>query len=138
MNIDIEKLLQPRYRCIADFPQWSVFKIRKGDILEKKGIHFSGGNTSRGINETDIVLYPDVFKLMNWWEDRTPDEMPKYVALSNPDYVYSVQKVIKFWNDMVLTEDWDSFQLLDKFIPATEQEFISYKKINHEQKDFQH
>jgi hypothetical protein len=35
-----EELLQPRYKVIADFPQWSVFTHKVGDILELRGVHF--------------------------------------------------------------------------------------------------
>lgn len=63
-----EELLKVRYKVVADYPH-SQFKI--GDILS---VEFTGILSPKPIGN-----YPHLFKKLEWWEDRTDDEMPEYV-----------------------------------------------------------
>lgn len=78
-----EELLIPRYLCIADFPQWSTFTHKKGEILILKGIHFVGSGTAKSINENEINNYPSVFRQLKWWEYREIKDMPEYIMGRN-------------------------------------------------------
>lgn len=76
-----KQLLQPRYEVIADYPN-SPFKV--GEILNFKEIYpFSG--LSFDIPHLGIVApeyfdkYPHLFRRLEWWEKRKPEDMPEYV-----------------------------------------------------------
>ena len=61
--------LIPRYKVIADFPK-SIFKV--GTIIKTDKI-----NEDLIYCDTDGARmrdYPAIFKKMEWWEDRTPEE----------------------------------------------------------------
>ena len=114
-TLSVEELLKPRYKCIADFPDssWII-----GEIT-------TDGNWSE--------KYPDVFRELEWWEHRNPEEMPKYVKeKAIPTNVF---KVIE-WRQSVEMEcrikgelggHWAGY-----FIPSTEQEYLNQQneKIN--------
>lgn len=81
-----EELLRPRYKVIADFPQ-GAFRFKVGEILEKKGIHFTG--EAKSINENEINKYPHLFHKLEWWEERQEDEMPEYIRYED-EKIYKV------------------------------------------------
>lgn len=123
-----EDLMKPRYKVIADFPQWSSFKYKIGDLLEKLGIHFVGSGTSRGINENEIDLYPAIFKKLEWWEERKESDMPQYVKkgerfydLSNANEKYPDS----FMFDYPMTEHWVAYY---DCLPATKEEYENQNK----------
>jgi hypothetical protein len=128
-----DELLIPRKKVMIDFPQWSTFKHKKGDILTKKGIHWIGKGTARGINENEIDNYPEIFRDMSWWEERKEEDMPEYVKHIATN---SIDKVVKW--DM---ETLFGFTYLERkigcdlalwkpehgYIPATKEEYESQK-----------
>lgn len=84
-------LLAPRFKLIADFPNRSDFRIRVGDVLTLD--YWDAKNGKYGHKQGNLTTYapyyeqyPHLFKKMNWWEDRTEDQMPKYlVSLGFPE-----------------------------------------------------
>ena len=69
-----EKLLQPRFEVIADYPE-SPFTI--GDILTMNGSVYGTGNPQQFTREPD--KYPHLFRKLPWWEKRERSEMPMYL-----------------------------------------------------------
>lgn len=89
-------LLAPRYRVLIDFPG-SDYSI--GDII---GLTNLDSNEYYSMDEDGAVIeqesfykkFPDVFKKLEWWEDRKPEEMPEYVKL-NPENTTGGPEVFK-------------------------------------------
>ena len=79
----VEELLMPRYKVIADYPH-NPYKV--GDLLEeftntafKLTVTYNGNS----MDETQANTYPasaiekmpHLFRKLNWWEERTLDEL---------------------------------------------------------------
>lgn len=126
--MSVEDLLKVRYKVIADFPQWSSFRYKKGDILELRGIHFVGEGTAKAINEKEIVDYPGIFKKLEWWEDREEKDMPKY--LKKHDEILLIKEIDYSTNTILINKGY-LFTLkyyLQNTVPATEKEYLEYIK----------
>jgi hypothetical protein len=119
-----EELMIPRYIVMVDFPQWSVFSHKKGDILELKGIHFVGKGTSKSVNESEIDKYPFIFRKLHWSENRKESDMPEYVKDIYNDRILKVAdkgQNRRVWH----IENEIEFRFIrgKSFIPATKKEY---------------
>ena len=122
----------PRLEVIADYPG-SVFKV--GSIVDlSKDTYVTGWET-----------YPHLFRKLEWWEYRKPDEMPEYISFnynifgkSNLGIVFEkvfkweVGKHTRAFIDEQLTQ---VYSVMEGVLPATEQEYtnfitLEYKKQN--------
>ncbi len=67
-----EELLKPRFKVVALYPT-SPYKV--GEIIspDAEGNAWFNSGLS-GFPEG----YPDVFKPLKWWEERKPEDLPKY------------------------------------------------------------
>lgn len=141
-NKYIADLMRPRYKVIADYPGngraiGEIYYHVAGDAFGIKDIPLF-------MYDRDLEKYPHLFKKLQWWEDRKPEEMPKYVTCVYKDFiVYKIGQVIE-------VEKQQSNQLgqyvaglfiakekqgLDpvmncvhykNFTPATEQDYLNY------------
>ena len=68
-------LLKPRYEVIADYPNNEFGPI--GTILDRDWGEYPEGETNPA--KWKISDFPHLFRKMNWWENRTAEEMPKRV-----------------------------------------------------------
>lgn len=78
----IAELMKPRVKIIAPWPHAGPFKV--GDILMQFHPEVDIWRTCvNGIWSKstihDVSKYPHLFKRLEWWEDRKPEEMPEYV-----------------------------------------------------------
>ena len=116
-----EELMKPRYKVIADYPQ---SKIKVGDIY-----------TPPVNDEIDSFWnkYPHLFKQLQWWEERLPEEMPEYVrwlfderkdSKSMDGYVVKVRGWMQNGYS-VLTQQGDVIAS-QFFAPATESEYNTF------------
>lgn len=128
-------LMKPRYRVIADWP--SLDEIVIGDIIE--GEIFE----SESLFNTPMHDFPHLFKKLEWWEERKPEDMPGYVKVNSEKtslFKDSVLKV-KLWGKRVSEElycliDEDRTKTFadlykyspEHFLPATKEEFDNYLK----------
>jgi hypothetical protein len=112
-----EELLIPRYKVIADFPgnSWN-----KGDILlplADRSSHELFGN------KVDAVFnpgaYPAIFKRLEWWEERTPADMPVYVKNAADGIAY---KSVTMALDCAYLAGFGWHSLRD-LLPITEEEY---------------
>ena len=140
----VEKLLQPRYKLIADYPSniddiGTVYEI---DLSDGHGIDF----------EMTCKKYPNLFRELEWWEEREIEDMPMYLKQTGmvdddntlPDWCFKVKKHFNAgngeWRDNSIrifcteehpTKGWSlgnrSFHY-SGFIPATEQDYLTYKQ----------
>lgn len=141
---EIEELMKPRWKVIAGYP-YCPYEI--GDLVEITDLgtsfHCTTTREWNAFTETldDSVNYFSIsvfetwlhlFKKLAWWEERSIEDLPKYVKIVQPDYHYSVQEAYK-WDigiGYVKTKEWDAAQSLKIFEPATFEEHQSHKSIN--------
>ena len=120
-------LMMPRVKQIINYPRQGH---EKGHIYQKD-------ETDEGWSNSEWLewyqLYPEVFRIMEWWEERKVEEMPEYI------------KYIRFDNNekkVINATDWRiekdgkytfksdneffSLSVNDEDLPATESEYLSY------------
>lgn len=66
--MNIEQLMQPKYEVIADYPE------QKDSI----GFIYEGDGWSK-FWWNEMERCPAIFRKLQWWEHRKPEEMPEYV-----------------------------------------------------------
>ena len=125
----VEELLKPRWKVIADYPK-SLYHV--GDIL-------NGGWRSEDLIYCDHdgprwSHYPHLFKKLEWWEERKPEDMPQYlkdtvkglgiiradkIEVGKPNYpafTYLISSDLKMGGT----------KYLRNYIPATEEEYNAH------------
>lgn len=121
----VERLLQPRYKVIADYPN-SDFEI--GFILysDKNGFFYEYGDNGRWSVKPE--KYPHIFKKLEWYEERKVEDMPEYVKELSEDSIKHVAKwKIDSEKDAYYAENGSYFVSAFNTIPATEQEYLQFK-----------
>ena len=123
----VEQLLQPRFKCIADYPK-SIYKV--GEI-------FNCGGMSEDLLYCDkdgprMSDYPHLFKRLNWWEEREIEDMPRYIKCNVRSYrtVFKVSEYIKIGDSSIeithtdpnIPSSWVAWEPQ----VATEQEYLDY------------
>lgn len=118
-----EELLQRRWKVIADYPR-NPYKM--GHIIEE-ALNLEGAT----FFEKKIHLYPHLFQLLHWHDDRTIEDLPQYLQVTDnirdlPRFVkvdrWEMNKITPiafFGNDFVAA--WYT-------IPCTEAEYLTYKQ----------
>jgi len=117
-----EELLRPRFKVIAGW--WDMKPYKVGDIIES------------GQHDDLFSPYPHLFKRLEWWEERTNDELPEYVI-----YKGAISKVVQRKSSMgniyeMEYKGGNSFFLDNQYhlkqfhwrevLPATESEYLEY------------
>lgn len=128
-----EKLIKPRWKVIASFPD-SEYKV--GDIEDRDWSKYVNGE-----DESDGVLwrisdFPHLFKHLEWWEDRKIEEMPKYLKADPSWSKYFVAKVkdyygennyVRFEYDGNIPQQCDSNKYYTEwFLISSEEEYNTY------------
>lgn len=126
----IEQLMKPRYKVIADYPNQYY---STGHIVTEL---FCDDEYK---DESFFEQYPAIFKRLEWWEERTPEEMPEYVKL-NPENttggpeVFKVMDVKQYADGIVICHTsppdeispFEQYVGANYFLPATEAEYNEY------------
>ena len=126
----VEQLMQPRYKVIADYPN-SIYKI--GEIVQQFGKDF--------FNTAFFEKYPQLFSKLEWWQDRKPEDMPRYIKDKNGIKVYEVYKHFTCTypphRDGEWFDDPNCFlinpgyaQNYSFYLPATQTDYEQYKTLN--------
>lgn len=135
----IEKLLNFRWKVRIDIP---FFPYKSGDIIESRTDYVLYSHTTGHFKPKS---YPDVFKLLKWWQERDISEMPRFIKFERKPGKFLVYEVcsphegfpafgenfVNFFDEegkIVMEEMRD----LRNFLPATEEEFLQFKHIKHE------
>lgn len=108
-----EDLMKKRYKVIADYP-YSIFKV--GEVL-------SSFDQFSYISESDCRKYPHLFKPLEWWEDRKPEDLPEYVKNIWHKTYHKVEK----WDTLEFIIDGRVKKHFDNYKPATKEEFEEYE-----------
>ena len=131
-----EQLLKKRYKVIADWPKNDDCNV--GDILELSAEYggeqlYRFGEAQSLWSVSDFKQYPHLFKELQWWEDRKPEDMPEYLS-----GLKSIRKAISYeyhggtLDDnkteypSVLFEGDSVWCPIWMFQPATESEYLNY------------
>jgi hypothetical protein len=139
-----KELLIPRYLVIGDFPFNTYYK--QGQIISIPTDQYARTEDGEPVFYCDFDKYPDIFQRLQWWQGRTPEEMPKYVKIDN-----DIRKVYKHFTFIMLDGEYSGehsidgvcsfeetnndhtehqFCRYDMCEPATESDYITNKKIN--------
>lgn len=88
--MSVKELLNPRYKVKGPYPG-SRYKI--GDIIESLGENrfdlYKDGTTY--YNESELKKYPQLFRLMNWWEGQEAEEMKSVKYIRYKEMVFEVE-----------------------------------------------
>lgn len=130
-RLTAEKLLKPRYKLIALYPQcqWELGEIL---IVESDGELYSpiGGYVQSKyiVKEKEALKYNSIFKLLDWWMDRKIEELPEYVKypsgrIIKPKWEWSAQE-----RCYLAYNGFSNFELM----PSSEKEYSDFKiNTNH-------
>jgi hypothetical protein len=98
MKTTIEHLVTLRFEVIADYPK-SKFEV--GSILSRvknatnDWYDLGDSNPDLGIiQKQELIQYPHLFRPLNWWENRSEEEMPMFINYSSINKYYKVDQWI--------------------------------------------
>lgn len=134
-----EELMQPRYKVIANYPGQPV---AIGQLLNDRlseSFHITTTYSFEGfelvpcanwVNEDEVKKYPALFKKLEWWEDRKPEDMPDFLKATEGGII----KVKKWQIDedetnphLYFTTQADKLGFYPrKHLPATLEEYTAY------------
>jgi len=73
--LSYDELMKQRYEVIADYPGQ---KYQIGDVIPGERSYVAG-ETDEWSLKVSMKDYPALFKPLQWWEHRKPEDMPEYV-----------------------------------------------------------
>jgi hypothetical protein len=136
--MSIEKLMQPRYKVMVDYPS-SCFFV--GDILEMNGECAGTNKTESGCFARSIYRperFSHIFKPLAWWEERTVDDMTQVRFVKVAKYVgyWVVGDVVPVTSFQISDQakfekyvlQYTHPQTPDTVIPATEEQYFEWRK----------
>ena len=129
-NEKIEMLMKPRIICLGED---TSYRFKKDDILiamkaldpDEYMVDLEGS----WYPIEDILAMPHLFRRLEWWEHRKPEEMPEYVkVIKTPDQIHREGEVYRVqWDEFM--PDWGKsyrgFIVLytNCYLPATSTEY---------------
>lgn len=105
------ELLKPRFKIIADFPNNDFGKV--GDILDRDWSKYPNDDEEKE-PIWSISDYPHLFQRLNWWEERSVEDMPKKV----------ISKAEEIDSEPYEIEEWDMNNLVG-WINKKERSYVS-------------
>ncbi len=136
MSLTKEELLIPRVMCIGGKegePNDTSGDFITGDILTQtvKSIHKWRSEKLKH----SVYLDPDfvekflhLFKPLQWWEHRKPEDMPEYVWYKDKGVFKVDVWDFKYEEAMIFKGGLISTVSIGLLTPATEQEYLDYQK----------
>lgn len=126
-----EELLKPRYEVIADYPDYTGSKYihKKGDIIvfdddNNVILWKEPGSDGTQCDHGHFMNYPNIFGLLEWWEQRKPEEMPEYLIWTDNK---TVTKPHRFNGSYFFLSDDDGFGYhLGHTRPATKEDYDKF------------
>ena len=133
--MSIEQLMQPRYKVIADYPCrphpiGSIIEFTN-DPYDTRTLFTLPGAEHR-YPESKFKEYPNLFKPLQWWEERKPEDMPQYIRFKPDNTLFKIEQ----WDMPILFGFTDverqrgcglkTFKPEYGYEPATEAEYLTY------------
>lgn len=130
-----EQLMQIRYKVIADYP-FSIFSIGEIIVSQKDGKFWQFEDDGRWLLKPE--LFPQIFKPIQWYEERAEGDMPEYMKFQGEIFKVGSHFTSSF-NPPTFTKHGcridDEFYPYYKLEPATEQEYNTYNNQTKNYKD---
>lgn len=136
-----EELMTPRFKVIGDYPN-SLFKI--DEILTGDERIYCDENSKRYSD------FPNIFKPLEWWEERNIEDLPKYLKFNEvirtsftsindeeEPFIhkvkvhqrYSTDTYFRYSSFYEFVSEWkDQPYNYNQFLPSTEEEYLEYIK----------
>lgn len=126
----MSEMLNPRYKVLAEYPDnkfgdiGNVVKLVKGKEGKWKyswydydGLYFQ--------YESFFQEYPHLFKKLEWWEDRKPEELPDYIKgiLESKEVFLKKELIENGFKYKWLDRDGYNMMHISKFMPSDESEY---------------
>jgi hypothetical protein len=122
-----EELLKPRYKVINTWPDMGDRRYYQGETLTLiQNVNSNQYCIRRGdatLYDTYFDNYPHLFKKLEWWEERKPEEMPEYLKFG--DMIYKVSKPLTIYREWIYVESNKEVPL-KQCIPATAADYEAY------------
>ncbi len=80
-SLSVEELLKDRYKVIAPYPRHLSDGVDIGDILTDDGVTPVRNQHGKAIIPFDWELFPNIFRKLEWHEERKSEDMPEYVKI---------------------------------------------------------
>lgn len=133
--MSIEELLKPRYKVMSDYPTSRMY-FQVGDVLTtdySQGVERVIGGKDASMSPLTVKSYPHIFKHLQWWEERKPEDMPEYVK-GNVGSFFRVMKVAhpnqNFRLFHIENEIEHRFAYKGQYEPATKEDYETYLTNN--------
>lgn len=114
----IEDLMKLRWKAIADYPH-SGHNV--GDIIHIDSLPLPRTGTEF------YNKYPHLFKPLQWFEDRESHELPSFIKLKLNEGTIVFNIAYRNYLDKEFMKWKFGGNTIDKFLPATEQDYITYQ-----------
>lgn len=88
-----EELLKPRRKVIAPFP--GMHFIGEGGFSNNEIFYPEYKHERYYHNGVDIDNYPHLFKNLEWWEERKPEDMPEYYKIDGKVFKWEPEHGLK-------------------------------------------
>lgn len=134
-----ENLLIPRIKVMKDWPGRRDFEVGQVITLDKT---FGDGSPMWELEDCQgkrtyimafFKMFPAEFRLIEWWEERLPEEMPEYVKglksvrkLISVEYHGGTLDDNKTEYPSILCEGESIWSPIWLFLPATESEYNTF------------
>jgi hypothetical protein len=130
MNTDT--LLKPRYKVIADYPD---SKYSVGDILPGCFSDWDEDADDDFIDEQmrHVKKFPHLFRRLEWWEERSVDEMPRYIKHKLGGY-HEVFQWHKNSKDVWICDAKIAYFFIGDIVPITEEEYSKFEEYQTQNK----
>lgn len=130
MSLTKEELMHPRFMVIADWPDNYYFQVGGIISLNKlmAGIYpqyeFEDCKGTHSYLEDFFKKYPHLFKPLQWWEERNPEDMPQYAKRRHNGK--SEWVVSKIDGQFFILQSWANIGELE-LLPSDELEYTAYQ-----------
>lgn len=119
--MNTEELLKPRRKLIADYPD---NEMPVGTILTNYSPMMWGNKVFEFNASFDwFDKYPHLFQKLEWWQERTKDELPDFIKFPNG----KIEPISNYGNHFLKDSMWAN---QSGAMPATEKEFLEQKNTS--------
>lgn len=118
MALSKEELLKPRYQVIADYPNNDYFPVGYIYTPSKSG----GGRIYCDEKSKKFSDFPHLFKPLSWWEERSIEDMPKFLRVGNNGVIREVQEYHLRIDEVIFVGG--KRRKLKQYQPATREEYL--------------
>lgn len=121
----VEDLMKPRYKVIADYPM-SPFAVDKIIEFDKDEVHTDKNHNRWNISA--FKFHPHLFRRLEWYEERSIEDMPEYVKHITAGTPVKVKKYVGEDDCFWVTQDEETIiKHLSRYLPATLEEYNEYQ-----------